>query len=224
MTSIEKARTPAQATALELLDLAHSIPLNPLNKVYFTKFTNHCAEKAINLPDGYTLSKICLKCGVLYIPGITVSMRITYGKTSSRKRGSKKSKSPTKNVAKDTTKSRPRRLEYKCLQCQSVQVVCQDLLAPKPAPVVTKDPVYEATWPPSSSISKSKSSSPAPVSTQGGTHSSSGSRSGSATPPPSSQMAKKRSKKRKDHNLLSMINKKKEESSKVSLNLMDFMK
>ncbi|CAH2351262.1 ribonuclease MRP protein subunit Snm1p [[Candida] railenensis] len=216
---MEKSRTTAaQTTALHLLNLSRSIPLNPLNKVYAQSFYEHCNDKSINLPENYSTSNTCATCGILYIPGLTCSIRITYSKTKSKSSNSSNSKiKKLKSGGRKSSlepKPRKRLLQYKCLQCGSNQTICNELMQPSVAVIASHRspstvspspaPSFEAKWPPQTSESSSKSQSPSVDS-----------------------KTKKRSKKRKEtHNLLNLISKSKQEKDKptMSLNLMDFMK
>ena len=226
-------RSPSQLTALALLNTAYSSPLNPLSSTHFQNFVNFCHEKSINLPENFVKTRQCFHCGSLYIPGLTVSIRVTFKRR----------------------KSTPRRrlLAYKCLRCDHTQSF-EGLLMPKGAKKLLS-PKFVATWPQvkkevvqettnarneklfngskqkksqngpevigSSRSNKNslmgKSALPkGPIDTPNGSKS-----NGSVSKP--SLLARQRSKKRKENSLMSIINRKKEEEPK-SLNLMDFMK
>lgn len=220
---MDKSKTPAQVTAIHLLNTSHSSPLNPLNKLYLTKFSNHCDEKSINLPENYINQRVCSNCGVIYIPGITCSIRIRYKKTN-KSRNSKKSN--------HNGKLRERSLQYICLQCNHSEIICNDLLKPT-FNKTESPPPFEAKWPPSQAQVQAQSQTKSLHKSAAASRANSqepGQKSSSAPPALATEVtgAKKRSKKRKEtHNLLNMMSKRKEEKEapkKMSLNLMDFMK
>ncbi|EGW32029.1 uncharacterized protein SPAPADRAFT_55584 [Spathaspora passalidarum NRRL Y-27907] len=97
--SQEKPLNPNQITSLHLYDLAHSNAISPLSQNYSVLFERHNLIKQINLPPLLTY-KFCQGCGNLWIPGLTVSIRIAYPK---KKKG--------ENVGK-------RRLRYRCTVCR----------------------------------------------------------------------------------------------------------
>ncbi|ODV81663.1 uncharacterized protein CANTADRAFT_3747 [Suhomyces tanzawaensis NRRL Y-17324] len=104
---------PSQITSLHRYNLVHAVPLGPLNQHYSSKLVQHNAENVINLPPVLS-HKFCKNCGVLWIPGITVSIRIIYRhKSKARKNivGKKTSASSNKFLP-------GRRLQHKCLQCK----------------------------------------------------------------------------------------------------------
>lgn len=73
-------RTPAQATALQLLNVAHASALSPAGKQHFAQFEAHCRQKLITLPGDYGLQRACQRCGLLYVPGLTCSIRVHFGR------------------------------------------------------------------------------------------------------------------------------------------------
>jgi len=91
--------TNNQITSIHLQNLSHSVPLNPLAKVYKDTFREFTQDKCINLPANYMEDIFCDKCESIYIPGITVSIRIIY------------------NRKKTNAVSRRRLLRYTCLEC-----------------------------------------------------------------------------------------------------------
>ncbi|CUM46184.1 uncharacterized protein AC631_04821 [Debaryomyces fabryi] len=142
--------TNNQITSIHLLNLSHSVPLNPLSKVYKDTFADFTNEKCINLPANYMEDTFCDKCESIFIPGITVSTRIIY----------KKSKSGTV--------SRRRLLRYTCLECyhksdRALEMPTSKRSTPIPNSGTdteannksSKPEEFKATWP-KSETSKSK--------------------------------------------------------------------
>lgn len=91
--------TNNQITSIHLLNLSHSVPLNPLAKVYKDTFEDFTQDKCVNLPANYMEDTFCDKCESIYIPGITVSIRVIY------------------NRKKTSAVNRRRLLRYTCLEC-----------------------------------------------------------------------------------------------------------
>lgn len=125
------AMTDEQSTALFYSNLAHSIPFNPFNRLYSAKFTAHVANHHINISDNpLMIYKFCKNCGVLWIPGLTMHMRIKYRKK-----------------ARCT-----RYLEIKCDACSFVAIdeslTQQKSRAKREVPVENK-PLPTDTWNPS---------------------------------------------------------------------------
>lgn len=78
-----RAMTDEQSTALFYNNLAHSIPLNPFNRLYSAKFSAHIANHHINISDNpEVVHKFCKGCSIMWIPGLTMHMRIKYKKQS----------------------------------------------------------------------------------------------------------------------------------------------
>lgn len=96
--------------AVHLYNLALFNPLNAILSNHAVRIDNLAYESGINMPAGIAH---CSNCGVLHIPGLTSSSRITY---------TKKSKSSF----------RRRHCEVKCLVCHH-KVAEGDLLDKKPA-------------------------------------------------------------------------------------------
>lgn len=143
--------TNNQITSIHLLNLSHSVPLNPLAKVYKDTFANFTEEKCINLPATYMEDSFCDKCESIYIPGITVSIRIIY------------------NKKKSSAVNRSRRLlRYTCLECDHKSDRILEVPTSKHATPIsnastdtegsnktTKPKEFKATWPKSETL-KSK--------------------------------------------------------------------
>lgn len=133
--------TNNQITSLHLLNLSHTVPLNPLNRIYKDTFDNFTREKCISLPINYIEETFCGKCGQVFIPGITMSIRIKYPK----KKGS--------------TNQRNRILRHSCLGCNHksdhVLPMLSSHIAASPSPNVDITPKvksdntggFKATWP-----------------------------------------------------------------------------
>ena len=142
--------TNNQITSIHLLNLSHSVPLNPLAKVYKDTFREFTQDKCINLPANYMEDIFCDKCESIYIPGITVSIRIIY------------------NRKKTNAVSRRRLLRYTCLECDHKSDRVLEMPTSKqstPIPNIgsdtggrnktTKPEEFKATWP-KADTSKSK--------------------------------------------------------------------
>lgn len=93
----------SQLTAVHLLNLSHSVPLNPLNKVYKKKFEDFTENKELEIPSSYFSFNTCKHCGGFLIPGLTVSIRVVF--------------KPRKKIARNRG-FRQRSLCYKCLRCK----------------------------------------------------------------------------------------------------------
>lgn len=91
------------AESVHFYNLAHTVPLTPINAHLNNKFLAHSFEHLLPQPD-IALHKFCPQCNSIWIPGISLSMRILY---------TKKPKS-----AKIAPKAVRRRLQYKCLMCK----------------------------------------------------------------------------------------------------------
>ncbi|CUM51600.1 unnamed protein product [Debaryomyces tyrocola] len=140
--------TNNQISSIHLLNLSHSVPLNPLAKVYKDTFAEFTQDKCINLPANYMEDTFCDKCESIYIPGITVSIRIIYN----RKRRS--------------AVNRRRLLRYTCLECdhrsdRELEIPTSKQSTPIPnigdteGNDKTKPEEFKATWP-KADTSKSK--------------------------------------------------------------------
>lgn len=142
--------TNNQITSIHLQNLSHSVPLNPLAKVYKDTFREFTQDKCINLPANYMEDIFCDKCESIYIPGITVSIRIIY------------------NRKKTNAVSRRRLLRYTCLECDYKSDRVLEMPTSKqstPIPNIgsdtggrnktTKPEEFKATWP-KADTSKSK--------------------------------------------------------------------
>lgn len=142
--------TNNQITSIHLLNLSHSVPLNPIAKVYKDSLTNFTEEKCINLPINYMEENFCSKCESIYIPGITVSIRIVYGKRKNAKQLAHR-----------------RLLRYTCLECNhQLERVLEIPISKQSTPIPHNGPAaeanktkkseeFKATWP-KTEASKSK--------------------------------------------------------------------
>lgn len=140
-------RTPAQATALQLLNVAHASALSPAGKQHFAHFEAHCRLKLITLPADYGLQRACRHCGLLYVPGWTCSIRVRFGrKRAMRPRKAAPSGETPPGAPGGASPSRPRTLVYTCLQCHHHQTIAP-LLTPAAPHTPTPTPAFEATWP-----------------------------------------------------------------------------
>ena len=215
--------TPNQITNLHLFDLAHKIPANPLNKHYSLTFNTQAIDEEINLPTTSLIThRFCRNCGTIWIPGLTISIRIIYKKKKSKNQSKVTEGTPTQ-LSWDTEDSpkKPaiRKLQYKCLKCKFKQfdesLIQVPTKRPTPissAPSRSATPLdFKATWAPGNTNQVS-------VSTKKSTDSDKGTNSKS----------KDRIKKRKQNNLSALLEQKKKQKKHDagglnSLNLMEFM-
>mmetsp|Transcript_4497 Transcript_4497/g.4967 ORF Transcript_4497/g.4967 Transcript_4497/m.4967 type:complete len:187 (-) Transcript_4497:1558-2118(-) len=144
--------TNNQITSIHLLNLSHSVPFNPLAKVYKDSLEDFTNEKCINLPVDYMEDTFCDKCECIYIPGITVSIRIIYTKS------------------KTGAVNRGRLLRYTCLECyHKLDRVLEIPISKRSTPIPNsgndteaknknlKSEEFKATWPkPDTSKSKQR--------------------------------------------------------------------
>ncbi|EDK36738.2 predicted protein [Meyerozyma guilliermondii ATCC 6260] len=65
-------------SALHFLNLSHATASSPLNRRYTYLFSNHVADHEIVLPNEFESQRFCLKCGLKYIPGVNVKIRVDY--------------------------------------------------------------------------------------------------------------------------------------------------
>lgn len=66
------------ASALHLLNLAHATASSPLNRRYTYLFLRHVEDHEIVLPNEFESQRFCLSCGLKYIPGVNVKIRVDY--------------------------------------------------------------------------------------------------------------------------------------------------
>ena len=93
----------SQLTAVHLLNLSHSVLLNPLNKVYKKKFEEFTENKELEVPSSIFSFSTCKNCRGFLIPGLTVSTRVVFR--------------PKKKIARNRG-FRQRSLRFKCLRCK----------------------------------------------------------------------------------------------------------
>lgn len=97
--SSESTTAQDLALAVFMCNLAHAKPYSAFNRLYSVKFNSTLLNNQIDpTTHAKTINKFCSKCGLMWIPGLTVSIRIAYKKR----------------------KKKSRVLEYKCGQCQNV--------------------------------------------------------------------------------------------------------
>ncbi|KAK6458833.1 SNM1-like protein [Scheffersomyces xylosifermentans] len=242
-----------QTTALHLYDLAHSVPLNPLNKQYSLLFDDFIAEKSINLPTGNAniSHNFCANCGTVLIAGLTLSIRIVFAK---KKRTKKTNKDTTSDVGKQKDgsfgvaqsnnndsngkKHIGRKLQYRCLRCNNKEY--EDSLIQQNDKKRDSTPLPSAIrMSDSKSNSLSRSGTPEPFKAEWSPLTNSnevskdikidGRNSNNGNNKVSSNLkSKERSKKRKQNSLSNMLQQKKQQKldeakGKNSLNLMEFM-
>lgn len=68
------------AMALHYNNLAHVTATPMLNRKYSNLFLSYIDQNEIALPDEYETQRFCNQCGVKYIPGINVRIRVVYMK------------------------------------------------------------------------------------------------------------------------------------------------
>lgn len=194
--------TPSQISNLHLFDLAHRVS-TPLSKHYSLAFNTQAIDEDINLPPTSLIThRFCRNCGSIWIPGLTISIRIIYKK--------KKSSKPSK-PSPESSSTRPiRKLQYKCLHCKYKQFDESLIQQPPKKPVAVSTYIpgttpldFKATW-------------------QGNTN------QVKKTESDTNAKSKDRSKKRKQNNLSALLEQKKKQKKQQSgglnsLNLMEFM-
>lgn len=229
-----------QLTALHLYDVAHCLPLNPLNKQYSLNFLDFLVEKSINLPPNPTVThKFCRNCGVILIPGLTLSLRIVFRKKTKLK---KSKESVIRANSSEDFKLKPiRKLRYRCLQCRNLEY--DDSLIQRNekrlSRLEAKESSNEIMIGNSNSVSNSNTPEPfraewSPLTNTNEVSkdikvksNNNNSKRNSDNITKSNSKSKERSKKRKQNSLSSMLQQKKQqkeqESKTNSLNLMEFM-
>ena len=79
-----KPLNQSESKLIHLYNLAHSKIDSPFSKLYSLLYHKQEEQQTQTLPDS-VLKKFCLKCGNLFIPGLTVSIRVVYTKQKIRK-------------------------------------------------------------------------------------------------------------------------------------------
>ena len=80
----QKPLNQSESKLIHLYNLAHSKIDSPFSKLYSLLYHKQEEQQTQTLPDS-VLKKFCLKCGNLFIPGLTVSIRVVYTKQKIRK-------------------------------------------------------------------------------------------------------------------------------------------
>lgn len=80
----KKPLNQSESKLIHLYNLAHSKIDSPFSKLYSLLYHKQEEQQTQTLPDS-VLKKFCLKCGNLFIPGLTVSIRVVYTKQKIRK-------------------------------------------------------------------------------------------------------------------------------------------
>lgn len=86
-------------SVIHLYNLSHVLATGPMSKKYAVEFADVANHQQINLPEVID-DAFCNGCGVISIPGITSSSRISYRKLKKKKK-----------------KNASRRLVIRCLEC-----------------------------------------------------------------------------------------------------------